>query len=128
MYFVDVDRCEFSAVDDPAKGDGGNGDDSLDGGANYNFLDPTGSYRLHMENPYNRAVARQCLRRWQIIQDSISFPDTFYEIRHDGVSLSSFELDEENVWQLPNAGMLTYTAVYWFLVDSSCAWKCLQPQ
>ncbi|KAF4657893.1 NLR, CARD domain-containing protein 3 [Perkinsus olseni] len=112
MYFVDVDRCEFSGVDDTPKGDGGNGDDSLDVGANYNFLDPTGSYRLHMENPYNRAVARQCLRRWQIIEDSISFPDTFYEIRHDGASLTSFELDEENVWQLPNAGMLTYTAVY----------------
>ncbi|KAF4662985.1 NLR, CARD domain-containing protein 3 [Perkinsus chesapeaki] len=130
MYFIDLDRCEYSAVDDSNKGDDGGGDNygesgtsggnsgagggggSGVGGANYNFLDPSGSYRLHMENPYNRAVARQCLRRWQVIQDTVGFSDTFYEIRHNGMALTGFELDEENVWQLPDEGMLTYTAVY----------------
>ena len=87
----------------------------------FNFTDPSGHYALELCNPFSRAVARQCLRYWELVKKSTSthegdwfrqtFDETFFELRYNGDKYTP-EKDIEDVWVIPTSGTLTYTALY----------------
>lgn len=75
----------------------------------YNFSDPSNDYHLSMSNLFHKAIARQCLRTWETAHQH--FDDAFKEMRLDGAQYKP-EKDDENVWQLPQTGVLTFTALF----------------
>jgi len=86
----------------------------------FNFSDPSGHYALDLTCPFNRAVARQCLRHWELIEKSSihrdawfiqAFDDTFFDLKYNGEKYKP-EKDIENVWVVPSTGNLTFTAIY----------------
>ena len=82
----------------------------------YNFSDSSGRYILEMANPFHMAVARQCLRRWEVVNTGSdwytqTFDETFIDMKVDGEKFMP-EKDAENVWILPGQGVLSFTAVF----------------
>ena len=76
----------------------------------FSFSDPSGDYVLRMDNLFHKSIARQCLRVWEI--SGQTFKESFLEFSLDGSANYKPEKDNENVWQLPDNGVLSFTAVF----------------
>jgi Ran GTPase-activating protein (RanGAP) involved in mRNA processing and transport len=88
----------------------------------FSFADPSGSYFLHMDNMLDKAIARQCFKTWE--STTQAFDDTFKSMK---VDLKPFKpsKDVEDIWELPESGLLNFTAVFRKLDVNTCEMKCL---
>ena len=75
----------------------------------FNFSDPTGRYALDMGDLVHKAIARQCFRSWE--KSGQAFEKTFKAVEVDAKPFKP-EKDDENVWQLPDQGILRFSTIF----------------
>lgn len=97
---LDLDGCEIlSAV--------------VDQSSSFCFNDPTGTYSLTMDNPYDRAVCRQCVLRWQMGGKKLE--DTFLDLALDGFPYTWKKNPNAFAggtgYTLPQRGTLSFTLI-----------------
>jgi len=75
----------------------------------FNFADPSGTYSLNLQSLRDIAIARQCFNIWELSRALLE--KTLIGIEIDSKPFVPMK-DAEEVWQLPERGILRFTATF----------------